>query len=87
MKPNSSKVLVCSLGFAIALPNLQSFVNVRHNSLFSLTAWAKINSSPAEGIFEDFGVAEVTEAILATEDPVAVLTAGLTALFELFDDR
>jgi hypothetical protein len=52
-----------------------------------LTAWTKINPSPAEGIFEDFGVAEVTEAILATEDPVAVLTAGLTALFELFNDR
>ena len=32
-------------------------------------------------------MAEVTEAILATEDPVAVLTAGFTALSELFDDR
>jgi hypothetical protein len=61
--------------------------DVRHNLLFSLTARTKINPSPAEGIFENFVVAEVTEAILTTEDPVAVLTAGLTLLFELFDDR
>ena len=32
-------------------------------------------------------MAEVTEAILQTEDQVALLTAGLTALLELCDDR
>jgi hypothetical protein len=58
-----------------------------HSRLFGLTARAKINPSSAKSIFEDFGVAKVTEAILATEDPVAILTAGLTALFKLFDDQ
>jgi hypothetical protein len=55
--------------------------------LDSLTARAKINPPTTKGIFEDFGVAEVTKAILATEDPVAVLATSLATLLELLDDR